>query len=232
MAVALTLSEKLRGAAASVGTRGGRKVPLHYGSAAGELALCARAVGAVDREDLTVWEVRGPAGSIDAITAERFSGGLRRGEAATLDRCHWARIEADQLLVVTPGAGGAKSAASRQPVSGGDPIAVGKARLAPLGIVGPGTTALLADLGADCLLERPAGEGRVATTVLGSSAVVWLLLDDSFALALVDPLASLAAWEAISTAGRRFGLGYVGAEAAERFEASRCWTPRREPASV
>ncbi|MBS1679786.1 MAG: hypothetical protein JST08_20660 [Actinobacteria bacterium] len=220
------LSGRLGRSAESIGLRGGRLVPLRYGSAAGELALCVRAVGLVDREDLRVLSVTTHPNGLDRLTAAILNGRLAIGEAATAERSHWGRLAPDRALVVLPSVAvpALCERLLRQPWA--LEASVEETALQAIGVIGPETAGLLADLGADGAAFATNGRGRIATSSV-AGAVAWMLLDDSSALALVEPEDAVGAWTAISAAGRRFGLGYVGAEAAERFDAIRCPTGDR-----
>lgn len=215
------LSDKLRRSAESVGLRGGRLVPLRYGSAAGELALCVRGVGLVDREDLGVLTVTTHPNALDRLTAETTDGGLAIGEAATVGHAHWARLSADRALVVLPASTVPALCERLLRLPGALEASVEETDLQAIGVVGPATVGLLTDLGAYGAPAGAGGRGRIATSSV-VDAFAWLLLDDSNALVLVEPEDAVATWTAIGEAGRRFGLGYVGAEAAKRFETIRC----------
>jgi glycine cleavage system aminomethyltransferase T len=212
-----SLSDKLQRSAESVGIRGGRLVPLHYGSAAGELALCVRGVGMVDRDDLSVLTITTHPNALDRLTAETGGAGLAVGEAAQVGHTYWARLAADHALVVLPAP--TIPAFCEQILRLPDALeaSVEEAALQAIGVVGPATVGLLTDLGAYGALVGANGRGRVATSSI-VDAFAWLLLDDSNALVLVEPEHAVATWTAIGNAGRRFGLGYVGAEAAQLFE--------------
>lgn len=215
---ATALSEMLRRSAASTGTRSGHTVPLHYGSAAGELALCMRAVGLVNREDLAIVAVRGDEQALDGVAEQIFEGGLPVGEAATASAVHGGRGRGEELLLAGPPSG-----LLALPTSAAG-VRVEPVGFTAIGVVGPGTQGLLLDLGAYGSLSPAAEEQGRTAAIAGGGA--WLLLDHSFALALVEPARALALWRLLSAAGRRFELGYVGAEAAERFELTRCVPPR------
>jgi hypothetical protein len=219
MSGAASLSEMLTRSAGSTGTRAGHTVPLHYGSAAGELALCIRSVGLVNREDLVVLSLRGNEAALERITAPRLGDeSLQVGEAASAGGIHWGRGGTNELLV----AAAPEAALLLQGLAASDDeLRVEAVELTAIGLVGPGTQGLLLDLGIyGSLAGAEEGGGRTAEIAGASGA--WLLLDDSFALALVEPDRALDLWRLITAAGRRFELGYVGAEAAERFELTRC----------
>jgi hypothetical protein len=215
-----TLAAQLQRSAESLGLRGGRLVPLRYGSAAGELAVCMRAVGLVDREDLEVLTVTTHPNALDRLTDELVDGGLAVGEAATVGPAHWGRLGPDRALIVAPAPSvpGLCEQLLRQ--SWAEDATIEASALQAIGLIGPATAGLLTDLGGPPALAGSDGRGTVATSSLGT--ITWLQLGDASALALVDPEDAVKAWQTMSIAGRRFGLGYVGAEAAERFETIRC----------
>jgi hypothetical protein len=220
------LSDRLRRSAESVGLRGGHLVPLRYGSAAGELALCVRAVGLVDREDLRVLAITTDPNGLDRLTAESIDGGLAVGEAATVGRSHWGRLAPDRALVVLPALTVPLLCEQLLRRPGALEASVEQTALQAISVIGPETPGVLSDLGASGAPVAANGRGAVATSPV-AGGVAWLLLDNSSALALVEPEDAVRAWTAISEAGSRYGLGYVGAEAAERFETIRCPTGDR-----
>lgn len=213
------LASQLRRSAESIGLRGGHLVPLRYGSAAGELAVCMCSVGLVDREDLRVLQVSAAPEALDRLTAERVAGGLGSGEAVTVADSYWGRLSPDRALVVLPATSVPLLCEELLRVPEADEAAVEETGLQAIGLVGPATAGLLTDLGAYGALTGINGRGRIA-----AGTVVWMLLDDASALALVGPEEAVSLWNSLTEIGRRFDLGYVGAEAAERFEAIRCRT--------
>jgi hypothetical protein len=210
-------------AAESIGVRGGHVVPLRYGSAAGELAVCMRSVGLVDREDLRVLEISATTAGLDLLAASLAAGGLAVGEATEAGGAYWGRTDGDRALVVLPAVAAPQLCEEllRLPEIG--EAAVEETGLQAIGVIGPATAALLADLGAYGAPAGVNGRGRIAAGH-GLGAAVWMLLDDASALALARPEEALPLWNSLTEIGRRFDLGYVGAEAAERFEAIRSRT--------
>lgn len=214
------LASQLRRSAESIGLRGGHLVPLRYGSAAGELAVCLRSVGLVDREDLRVLEISAASEALNRLTAGRVAGGLASGEATTVADSYWGRLAPDRALVALPAASVPLLCEELLRVPEADEAAVEETDLQAIGVIGPATAGLLTDLDAHGALAGVNGRGRIATGI-AVGAVVWMLLDDVSALALVGPEDAVQLWNSLTEAGRQFDLGYVGAEAAERFEAIR-----------
>jgi hypothetical protein len=219
MAEDSALGTRLRRSAESVGRRGGQLIPLHYGSAAGELALCTRSVGLVDREDLSSLLVSAQPEVLDRLTADLLDDALRPGETSTVGDEHWGRLGSDQAIVTLPANRTSALCEELLRVLGTEEATIESTDLLAIGVIGPETTGLLISLGAYGALAGVNGKGRIAGTADG---LLWMLLDESTALALVEPADAVAAWGSLSEAGRSFGIGYVGAEAAERFAAIRC----------
>jgi hypothetical protein len=215
------LASHLRSSAESFGLRGGHLVPLRYGSAAGELAACMRSVGLVDREDLRVLRISADAPTIDRLTAELFDRPLACGEVASAGSAHWCMMGPGDALAVLPAPSASALCEALLRIPGGGEASVEETGLQAIGVIGRATAGLLADLGMHRALARVNGRGQVAGAA-ATGAVTWMVFDESSALALVDPADAVGLWRVLSELGRRFGLTYVGAEAAERFEAVRC----------
>ena len=61
------LEDALRREGAVIRRRDGRRVAAHFGSPGGELAVCARSVGLVDRSEIGKLELRGYPEALDQI---------------------------------------------------------------------------------------------------------------------------------------------------------------------
>lgn len=193
------LLASLRHSAESVGLRDGELVPLRYSPVAGELSACMRSLGLVDREDLRALRIEAREAEIDRITANRFAAPLAPGAAAVDGELRWARVAPEQAIVVARAVSALLAHEALRAELGAAGAAVTESPLVAIEVLGPATRSLLADLGEDAEL-------------------IWMRFDEDRALALVEPARALATWKQLSAAGRRYGLCYVGAEAAERFE--------------
>src|SRR5579871_5393899 len=82
-------------------TRAGGRVAAHFGSPAGELAACLRAVGLADRSDLGVLTMTGGEAAISDLV-EHATGVLLSvgGVVATAD-AWWCRAASDRVVTVT-----------------------------------------------------------------------------------------------------------------------------------
>lgn len=214
------LDEVLRHAGAVVSTRSGRRVAAHYGSAAAELAVCVRSVGLVDRSDLAVFAVHGPARALSDVSRALVGAEVTKGSVVR-DGSHWCcRVAPSDLLVLCePHASAALSDALR-PGEDRYPDVVVRDRsddYTAIGIVGRRAASVLATLGALDADDAVAAVGRVRPGSIGETDVVWLVDSASSALALVDPAAATLVWRAVEAVGRSLGLSYVGHDALQRF---------------
>jgi hypothetical protein len=216
------LFTSLRPSAESVGLRGGRLVPLRFGSVAAELALSMRSVGMVDREDLTLSRILGRASTIDALLLDHVACVPSPGEAVSIAGAHLGRTSPGELVVASPTATPCRPVDEMREDIRLRPGAWQLSPLVAIGLLGPATIGLLTDLGAAGALDWSGESGRVAVSWTAGARVTWMALASDRALALVDPESAVAVWRHLSEAGRRFGLGYIGAEAAERLELVRC----------
>jgi glycine cleavage system aminomethyltransferase T len=217
---AAPLDALLRQAGAVFAGHNGARVAIHYGSAAGELAVCVSAVGLVDRSGLSKLMIEAPPSSLTQLTSRMIGGQLTPGGSTYADGAWWCGAANDRILVLTD-----RSAAQRlverlrihavhnvvrrlRDCSG---------ELAAIGVLGPATPHVLRALGA----YGAAGDPRLVAPFQASSAagaaVWWLLESDHSATALVSPDCAAQVWRAIETAGRPFGISCVGQEAAGRY---------------
>ncbi len=84
---AVPLDAVLRRAGAVLATRDGRPVAINFGSAAAELAVCVRAVGLVDRSDLSKLVLEAPPAQLAALSSRLVGhavspGGVLSGGSA------------------------------------------------------------------------------------------------------------------------------------------------------
>lgn len=214
------LAPVLRRAGAIIGTRDGRSVAVHYGSAAGELAACLRHVGLVDRSELALIEVAAAPVQLSQAL-ERLTGArLATGGVAAVGDGWWCRAQDDRVLVVCPPS---RTARLLRRLRGERQRSTGleardrSGELAAIGVIGRGAAALLAALGAFGPHGDPRRAAPFASARLPGVELHWLLQGDDRALAVVEARDARTAWESIERVGREHGLTYIGADAAERF---------------
>jgi glycine cleavage system aminomethyltransferase T len=208
----------LRKAGAVFATHEGRSAAIHYGSAAGELAVCVSAVGLVDRSDLTTLALEAPNAQLVQLTSRLAGGEIAPGGALDAAGAWWCAAAPDTLVVVC-GADVRRRLIERLRVHAAHQVSlrVQSVELAAVGLVGPQTPNVLRALGVygaagDPRAAAPFGRGAIAGT-----DAWWLLESDRSALLLVDRQRAGEVWRAVEHAGRPFGLSCVGQEAAGRY---------------
>jgi glycine cleavage system aminomethyltransferase T len=214
------LEDVLRRAGAVMRRRGGRRVAVHFGSPGGELAVCARSVGLVDRSEIAKFELRGYPEALDQIVSLLSDSQLEPNEVLRAGRVTWCSGSPDRVFALCePDDAFALSerlheAVARTP---GALLTDETEELAALELLGPAAPSVIAALGAWDLetiaLPRPSFaslslEGLPVFLLEQSSARALLLVDAEFAERLFDLLERV---------GRRFGISCVGADAADRF---------------
>ncbi|HYZ82475.1 MAG TPA: hypothetical protein VE571_14455 [Solirubrobacteraceae bacterium] len=212
------LEEVLRQAGAVFADHQGRPAALHFGSAAGELSVCVRAVGLVDRSDLTTLALEGPRAQLAQLTSRLAGGEIAPGGALDAAGAWWCGAAPDTVVVVCrPDVGRRLIERLRVHAAQVASLRVLSVDFAVLGLLGPQTPEVLRSLG----VYGPAGNPRDAAPfgrgMIAGGDAWWLLESDHSALMLVDRGRAGQLWRAIENAGRRFGLSCVGREAAGRY---------------
>src|SRR5947209_366566 len=90
----------LRQAGAVFAEHDGRLTAVNYGSAAGELAVCLRAVGLVDRSELTKLELEGPPERLSALLLRLAGTDIAVGGVAPRPAITWCRADEDRAIVI------------------------------------------------------------------------------------------------------------------------------------
>lgn len=208
----------LRQAGAVFARREGPASALHYGSAAGELAVCVRAVGLVDRSELTKLVLEAPVAQLRHLT-ERLTGAtVEPGGALHSGGAWWCGVTPQQLIVLCEPSLGTRLKDSLQGQALHHvEVSDRSGDWAALELVGTRAGDLLRGLGA----YGSSGDPRRAApfsqrTMVGIEARV-LLESDRRALLLVASELAADVWRAIEQLGRPFGISCVGLEAARRY---------------
>ena len=209
---------------------------MNFGSAAAELAVCVRAVGLVDRSELSKLVLEAPPAQLAALTSRLV------GDAVV----PWRRAVRRQRVVVRRRAGtrdravrpGHRVAAARPPACG-RPSVRDDDRARRLRRAGRDRAARPRARTRCCARSErsasPATRARCAPFAHGQIAGIpasWLLQSDRRALALVPREHAGEAWLAIERAGRPFGISCVGHEAACRYALLERTRPARVPARL
>ncbi len=217
MAETLALPDLLRHAGAVMTQRGGRAVPAHFGSAAGELSVCVRGVGLALRSDLGTVSVTGSARSLDQLLSRSLGHGIAVGGAALEAGAWWCRPREDEILLICREDRGQRLVASL----GREVARFTSATLSKHGedqivleIVGGRTDRLLADLG---VVGDPRDASPVVEAPVAGCPATWVLQSDRGALAVVAATDAPAAWQCIDDLGRPHGISCIGIESLERY---------------
>src|SRR4051812_25500269 len=214
------LEDALRRAGAVIRRRDGWRVAAHFGSPGGELAVCARSVGLVDRSELGKLELRGHPEALDQVVSYLADSQLEPNEVVRTGKVRWCSASPDRVFALCEPAEvfdlseRMHDAVRRTP---GALLTDETEELAALALLGPAAPSVIAALGAWDLetiaLPRPSFsaltlEGLPVFLLEESSARATILVDSEYAERLFDLLERL---------GRRFGLSCVGTDAADRF---------------
>ncbi len=205
-------------AGAVYASRAGRPVAVHFGSAAAELAVCVRAVGLVDRSELSTLSLEAPPAQLSALMMRLVGATVAPGGLVTGGSALWCGVSPSQVMVVCdPRTGGRLVEALHVDAARHVTVRDLSSELAAIALLGRNSGRVLTALGVygpsgDARLAKPFGRGAVA----GIEAW-WLLQSDRQAVALVTREQAGQAWLAIERAGRPFGISCVGHEAACRY---------------
>ncbi len=208
----------LRRAGAVLSTRAGHPVPVHFGSAAAELAVCVRAVGLVDRSELSTLSLDAPPPQLAALMRRLAGATVAPGGLVAGGSAWWCGESDDRVMVVCDRRTGdrlidALHAHAARHLAVRDR----SAELTAIALLGRKTGRVLAALG----VYGPSRDARQAKPFTRGSVdgipARWLLESDHRAIALVDREQAGEAWLAIEQAGRPFGISCVGHEAAFRY---------------
>src|SRR6202008_5034861 len=95
-------------AGAIVSTRGGRAVTMNFGSAAAELAVCVRAVGLVDRSELSTLVLEAPPAQLAALTSRLAGDAVSEGGVVCAGNAWWCGDAPGRVIVVSDPDAGAR----------------------------------------------------------------------------------------------------------------------------
>jgi glycine cleavage system aminomethyltransferase T len=210
----------LRQAGAVFAEHEGRLTVLNFGSAAGELAVCLRAVGLVDRSELTKLVLEGPAERIGAVLGRVAGTDLAVGGVAQRSTTWWCRADPDRVIAICESARGnrlweeLRLQARRH---GSVALSDASHTWTAIELIGRATPNILATLGVygedgDARRVAPFSASRIGTV-----DVNWLLESPRRALAIVAREHAAIAWRALEEAGRPFAISCVGQQAASRY---------------
>lgn len=192
-----------------------------FGSTAGELAVCLRSVGIADRAELVKLQLLGEPERV-AGAVEQAVGVVASPPLASFgDGAWWYPLAEDRTIVLCePGDRAWVEAMLDEVTTGVDGIGWSDVsdEWEALAIVGPSSDELLHGACAGEADELPDGGCRGVHI----AATVALMLHEAPArfLALVPRAEAVSAWEALSSAGEKLGVGWVGRLALDRLAIS------------
>ena len=210
----------LRRAGAVLATRDGRSVAMNFGSAAAELAVCVRAVGLVDRSELSKLVLEAPPAQLAALTTRLVGDAVSPGGVLSAGNAWWCGDAPGRVIVLSESDTGSRlrdrlHTDARRFVT--TTVHDASAELAAIGLLGRGADKVLRALGAFGEAGDPRAVAPFAHRQVAGIPASWLLQSDRRALALVPREHAGEAWLAIECAGRPFGISCVGHEAACRY---------------
>jgi glycine cleavage system aminomethyltransferase T len=214
------LDDVLRRAGAAMAERDGWCVPAHFGSPAGELAVCSRAVGLVDRSELGKFELRGFPEALDLIVSYLSDGQVEPNEVLRAGGVEWCSAAPDRVFALCPPELSFKLSERLHRVMSHAPGALltdETDELAALGLLGPATPSVLAALGAWSLETIQLPRPSFGAYVLKGIPVFLFEESATRALILVEREYAADLWTLLERVGRPFGLACVGSDAADRF---------------
>ncbi|MBV9943794.1 MAG: hypothetical protein JO262_16825 [Solirubrobacterales bacterium] len=214
----LPLELILRRAGAVLTTRGARPVVAHFGSAAAELAVCVRAVGLVERSDLSTLALEAPQAQLSALMTRLAGASVSPGGLVSGGGAWWCGEAPDRVIVVCDQRIGRRLVESLH-ADAARHVAVrdDSSEVAALGLLGRHTSKVLAALGVYGQSRDPRQAAPFAHGSIDGIATTWLLQSDRQALALVPRQHAGEVWLSIERAGRALGISCVGHEAACRY---------------
>lgn len=194
----------------------GHVVVTSYGSAAGELAACVRAVGLADCSQLTKLRLDGPPAALRELASQLTGAELAPGGAVDAGGIWWCAEASGRMTVLCEPAREARlraALAREAPRRPGITVTDHTADWATLAVVGRRARDLLAAFG----VYGPSGDPRTVAPVRVHAAAVWLLQADDTAWAVVPRTDAPALWRALERAGQPLALCAVGHEAISRY---------------
>lgn len=202
---------------------GGRTVPVHYGSAAGELAACLEGVGLGDCSHMLKLALHGRperlAGLIEAMTGVPLApGGATRAGGGW-----WCAPSPTRVIVLVDprnGPGLRARVTAALPDHPGVSLHDRSDAWGALAIAGRRAPELLADLDIYGEARDARRAAPVSCRAVAGVPVLWLLECDHRATAVMAGEDAGIVWQAIARAGRPLGLCAVGREALTRFALS------------
>lgn len=209
----------LRGSGATMLDEEGVTFANDFGSVAGEVAVCLRAVGIADRSDLVKLDISGPAEDVAAVVGELAGAVPESGESIHVQRAWWSGVDAERMFVLVDLSQRDTLIERLSAAAGSRGVAWTdvSADWAVIAVIGPRAQALIGAEGLAPDAALPAS-GEVVELDLAGSPVVLVRESPQELLVSVPPSEVEKVWHALHRAGEPLGVASVGREAHERFE--------------
>lgn len=208
----------------------GWETAAHFGSPAGELAVCETSVGLTDRSSMGRFELRERSAGQLGQAVEAIAGSVPSpGSAVPAREAWWGAQSVDRVTVLCEPesrsgiAGLLEARLAAAPSAEMEDLAE---RQAALALLGPAVRALLGQVAG---VEPVSLAERSFSVLLAEGIPVTVLVETAvFAVALVERSRAEELWNVLEHAGRPMGLSCVGLDAFHRFSvAERYAHPRR-----
>lgn len=213
------LAPLLTRAGAVMAVEDGWQVAAHFGSAAGELAVCRRTVGIGDRSQLGKLELQGDAESVEQVVRVLAGGPPVLGEALWRDHTWWCPVTRNRVLALCDPPWTAEQRERLERAAAEAPFASVvdlTSAFACVGVVGPRAREVLARLTALDVRATALPEGGFRPGSLAQVPAMLLRERDDRFLVLVGAAHAEYAWISLQDAGEPLGASCVGAEALGR----------------
>jgi hypothetical protein len=194
-----------------LGERDGHTVVAHYGSVPGEIAVCMKSVGLVDRSDLAALELRGPMSLLDRALVDRLGDPpVAPGAARRLGGVWYLRLDSRRALLVGPhGALASSPMTGKGTVRGELSVRDIGSSVAIISVIGPRAGRLMAA----AELPDDLAIGAVGRDPRQPSVIAILRESQRRILVLVKAASVDANWSRLLAAGEPLGAAFVGHEA-------------------
>jgi glycine cleavage system aminomethyltransferase T len=231
------LDQILRRAGAVIADRGGIRVAISYGSAAGELAACVTRAGIADSSQLTKLELTGPPAAIAELVRRATGSGLAPGGVINTGQAWWCGADGcasggvergfelcgpqpERVIVLCEPQLDARTRSRLSARIAALPAVELRDRSlewSAITVLGAATAGVLDSLG----VFGPCGDPRhvppFTSGRLAGVDALWLLASEHRAIALTSSADADIAWHEIERAGRPLQMCCVGQEAVSRY---------------
>ena len=206
-------------AGAVLARRDGRVLALSYGSAAGELAACMKAVGVASCAELTKLELTAPRSNLERVIAGLLGVPLLPGGSHQTRAVGWYRPDGGHLIALCEADQAERLRGRLEFWTLRDPAVALHDRTnewAAIAVIGRRTRLLLGELGVYGRSRDPRAVPPVTRTA-DDPETSWLLHADDDALAITPRGSATELWRQITRAGRPLQICAVGHEALTRY---------------